>query len=126
MIGHDTAAKAGFGMEVVSHRLTVSAHLRFHAMTISHFVSDLVGKFSRTPFASVANICKMPASQSLSSPASCLTLEHLDQHQINSRPSILKMSLEQIEVAIGIRRLPVLQGIVSVTQALTVLRHPPS
>lgn len=64
MIGHDTAAKAGFGMEVVSHRLTVSAHLRFHAMTISHFVSDLAGNFSRTPFASVAKICKMPANLS--------------------------------------------------------------
>jgi hypothetical protein len=51
-------------MEVVSHRLTVSAHLRFQAMTISHFVSDLAGNFSRTPFASVAKICKMPANLS--------------------------------------------------------------
>lgn len=49
-------------MEVVSHRLTVSAHLRFHAMTISHFVSDLAGNFSRTPLRLSPRSVKMPAN----------------------------------------------------------------
>lgn len=51
-------------MEVVSHRLTVSAHLIFHAMTISHFVSDLAGNFSRTPLRLWPRSVKMPANLS--------------------------------------------------------------